>query len=68
MTPPSFLIDQVAKDLKISRRTVYNMIHDGRLQAIKVGCTQRVTFESVEFEKRRREQDFQYGTSTKDRA
>lgn len=42
---PSYTIDQVASLLRVSRRTVYNMIADGRLETIRTGgqTSQRVT-------------------------
>ena len=40
-------IDQAAALLKVSRRTIYNRIRDGRLQTIRtLGGSQRVLVES----------------------
>jgi excisionase family DNA binding protein len=44
----SVTIDQAAQLLRVSRRTIYNRIRDGRLQTIRVhGATQRVLVESL---------------------
>ncbi len=44
----SVSIDQAAHLLNISRRTVYNRIHDGRLHTIRtMGGSQRVLIESL---------------------
>ncbi len=44
----SVSIDQAAQLLKVSRRTIYYRIHDGRLQTIRtVGGSQRVLVESL---------------------
>ena len=44
----SVSIDQAASLLEVSRRTVYNRIHDGRLQTIRtIGGSQRVLVESL---------------------
>jgi excisionase family DNA binding protein len=44
----SVSIDQAAQLLNMSRRTVYNRIHDGRLQTIRtLGGSQRVLVESL---------------------
>jgi excisionase family DNA binding protein len=43
------LIDHAAELLGVSRRTVYNRIHDGRLRTIRTRCgSQRVLLESAE--------------------
>jgi excisionase family DNA binding protein len=45
----SILIDHAAQMLKVSRRTIYNRIRDGRLETVRtVGGTQRVLLESIE--------------------
>jgi len=45
----SLLIDHAARLLGISRRTVYNRIHQGRLQTIRTRCgSQRVLLDSAE--------------------
>ena len=44
----SVSIDQAAQLLKVSRRTIYNRIRDGRLQTIRtLGGSQRVLIESL---------------------
>ena len=44
----SVSIDQAAQLLKVSRRTIYNRIRDGRLQTIRtIGGSQRVLVESL---------------------
>ena len=44
----SVSIDQAAALLKVSRRTIYNRIRDGRLQTIRtLGGSQRVLVESL---------------------
>jgi excisionase family DNA binding protein len=44
----SVTIDQAAHLLKLSRRTIYNRIRDGRLQTIRTrGGSQRVLVESL---------------------
>jgi excisionase family DNA binding protein len=44
----SVSIDQAASLLDCSRRTIYNMIRNGRLQTIRTfGGSQRVTVESL---------------------
>ena len=45
----SVSIDQAAALLKVSRRTIYNRIRDGRLQTIRtLGGSQRVLVESLQ--------------------
>ena len=45
----SVSIDQAASLLKLSRRTIYNRIRDGRLQTIRtIGGSQRVLVESLQ--------------------
>jgi len=47
--PPSFLIDDAAELLGVSRRTVYYRIREGRLRTIRTkGGSQRVTLTSIE--------------------
>lgn len=44
----SVSIDQAARMLQVSRRTIYNRIGDGRLQTIRtIGGSQRVLVESL---------------------
>ena len=44
----SVLIEQAARLLNVSRRTVYNRIRDGRLQTVRsLGGSQRVLVESL---------------------
>ena len=52
--PPSVYIDRAAELLGVSRRTVYNMIRDGRLQTIRSvnGRARRVLVESVDLQRR----------------
>ena len=45
----SVSIDQAAQLLRVSRRTIYNRIRDGRLQTIRTICgSQRVLVESLQ--------------------
>jgi excisionase family DNA binding protein len=45
----SFLVDQAAELLGVSRRTIYYRIRDGRLRTIRTpGGSQRVLMESIE--------------------
>jgi len=47
--PHTLLIDDAARVLGISRRTVYNRIRDGRLTTIRTKCgSQRVLLTSIE--------------------
>ena len=52
MTPPlgrSVSIDQAARLLSVSRRTIYNRIREGRLRTVRtLGGSQRVLLDSVE--------------------
>lgn len=44
----SVSLEQAADMLKVSRRTIYNRIRDGRLQTVRtLGGSQRVTLESL---------------------
>ena len=45
----SVTIDQAADLLRVSRRTVYNRIHDGKLTTIRtIGGSQRVLLSSLD--------------------
>ena len=45
----SVTIDQAAELLKVSRRTIYNRIRDGKLQTIRtIGGSQRVLVSSLD--------------------
>ena len=45
----SVTIDQAANLLRVSRRTIYNRIRDGRLQTIRtIGGSQRVLVSSLD--------------------
>jgi excisionase family DNA binding protein len=45
----SVSLDQAAELLKVSRRTIYNRIRDGRLQTVRtLGGSQRVVLESLQ--------------------
>lgn len=46
-TLKSVSIEHAGILLQKSRRTIYNRIHDGRLETIRVGVSQRVTLESL---------------------
>ena len=46
--PRSFLVDEAATLLGVSRRTIYYRIRQGRLQTTRIGVTQRVLVESIE--------------------
>lgn len=43
----SVSIDRAAVLLQKSRRTIYNRIHEQKLETIRVGVSQRVTLESL---------------------
>ena len=44
----SVSLDQAAELLKVSRRTIYNRIRDGRLQTVRtLGGSQRVVLDSL---------------------
>ena len=44
----SVSIDQTATILRVSRRTIYSRIHDGRLRTIRtIGGSQRILVESL---------------------
>ena len=47
-TVPLLTVDEVATALRVSRMTVYRMIHDDRLPAVRVGRTFRVSRAAVE--------------------
>jgi excisionase family DNA binding protein len=60
----TLLIDDAARLLRVSRRTVYYRIHEGRLRTIRTRCgSQRVLLSSIqellreEAEKKRRERE-----------
>ena len=45
----SFLVEDAAVILGVSRRTIYNRIRDGRLQTVRtLGGSQRVLLDSVQ--------------------
>lgn len=45
---PSVSLDQAARLLKVSRRSIYNYIHDGKLHTIRtMGGSQRVLMEGL---------------------
>ena len=46
--PRSFLVEQAAVLLGVSRRTVYYRIREGRLRTVRIGVSQRVLVESIE--------------------
>lgn len=49
----SVTIDQAADLLRVSRRTIYNRIRDGKLQTIRtIGGSQRVLISSVDENRR----------------
>ena len=48
MEPILYTLDDLENILKVSRRTLFRIIKDGRLQAVKVGRTWRVTQESLD--------------------
>lgn len=50
MTPQSFSIDDAAKRLQCSRRTIYTRIREGRLQTVKAHTSTRITTESLQLE------------------
>jgi excisionase family DNA binding protein len=58
----SFLIDDAARLLGVSRRTVYYRIREGRLLTIRAKCgSQRVLLSSIEALMRGRQEDSQQG-------
>lgn len=50
MKKSSYRLDEVAKEMDVSRRTVERWIANGELQSIKIGHTRRVP--STEIEKK----------------
>jgi excisionase family DNA binding protein len=49
----SVTIDQAAELLRVSRRTIYNRIRDGKLETIRtIGGSQRVLLSSVDENRR----------------
>lgn len=40
-------LEETAKTLGLSKRTIYNRLKDGTLQSVRVGTSQRVTRESI---------------------
>lgn len=51
-------IEEVAEKLKVSKRTVYEWIRSGRLEAVKAGSLWRIPTEALEkFLKRPEEED-----------
>ncbi|HHY08178.1 MAG: helix-turn-helix domain-containing protein [Dethiobacteria bacterium] len=38
-----FTPEEVAENLKVTRKTIYNWIHEGKLQAVKVGHFWRIS-------------------------
>ncbi len=43
-----YTIDEVAKTLKVTQRTIYNYIKSGTLKAIKIGKHWRIRHEDLE--------------------
>lgn len=43
-----YSIEDVASILKVTKKTIYNYIHDGRMQAVKIGKYWRVPASSLE--------------------
>jgi len=41
-------VQEVANLLRVHKNTIYNMIHDGRLKAFRVGRAWRIKSENVE--------------------
>lgn len=48
MEPILYTLDDLENILKVSRRTLFRVIKDGKLQAVKIGRTWRVTQESLD--------------------
>lgn len=42
-----FTIDETAKILKVSRRTIYDWIKKGKLEAVKAGTLWRIPSDSI---------------------
>ena len=64
----SFLIDDAARLLGVSRRTVYYRIREGRLLTIRARCgSQRVLLSSIEALMRGRQEDRQEARSVTER-
>ena len=64
----SFLIDDAARMLGVSRRTVYYRIREGRLLTIRAKCgSQRVLLSSIEALMRGRQQNSQEGPQEESR-
>jgi len=65
----SFLIDDAARLLGVSRRTVYYRIREGRLLTIRARCgSQRVLLSSIEALMRARQKDSQEAGTALERA
>ncbi len=45
---PLLTIDEAAEALNVSRRTVYGLVHDGKLATVTIGRSRRVRQASVE--------------------
>lgn len=43
----TYKLDEVAQVLKVTRRTIYNYVKDGKLPAVKVGSQWRVTDQAL---------------------
>ena len=43
-----YTLDEVAEILKVTKRTIYNYIHAGKLPAVKVGRYWRVSHENLQ--------------------
>jgi excisionase family DNA binding protein len=48
MVSKIYELEELAEILKVTRRTLYNCIKDGRLKANKIGKTWRVTEENLD--------------------
>ncbi len=42
-----YTLDEVAKILQLTKRTLYSYVHDGKLKAVKIGKYWRVTEENL---------------------
>lgn len=45
--PSAYTVAEAAELLKVSPRTIYQLIHDGELRAVKVGHSRRIPREVV---------------------
>lgn len=52
----TYLLDEIAEEFRVTRRTVERWIKDGELDAIKIGHTRRVTSDALDVIKKKERQ------------